>query len=88
MNARHISEATLRVRDAIYDGLRVREGEVLTEAVCRERAANVCHYVVEALVQLAEESKPPPFGRVARHLEDLPAPNGAGEIDWNDPRIK
>jgi hypothetical protein len=71
VTTRKLTDATLVVRDAIYEGLLIRKGEVLTEELCRERANNVCHYVVEALAKLAEESKPPPFGRVARHLEDL-----------------
>jgi len=32
-----------------------------------------------------QKAKPLPFGRVARHLEDLPPMT---DDDWNDPRIK
>ena len=45
-----LTDALLVTRDAIFDALMVRKGEVLTEELCRERAANGCHYVVEALI--------------------------------------
>jgi hypothetical protein len=48
-----LTDATLAVRDAIYEGLLVRKGEVLTEAVARERANNICMGVIEALRELA-----------------------------------
>ena len=56
MNQRRVSDATMRVRDVLYDGLR----GVLPEEVARERANNLSMAAVEALAQLAEESKPPP----------------------------
>lgn len=70
-NQRHITEATLRARDAIYEGLLVRRDEVLTEEVARERANNISTAVVEALRQLAEEWKPPPV-RVHEAMQDAP----------------
>lgn len=60
MNARHVSEATMRVRDVLYEGLLLRRGLELTEEIARERANNLATAVIEALAQLAEESKPPP----------------------------
>jgi hypothetical protein len=46
-----LHDAALVVRDAMYSALVVRKGEVLTEEVCRERANNACHYVIEALIE-------------------------------------
>ena len=46
-----LTDATLRVRDAIYTGLLVREGAELTEAVARERANNICTAVIETLIE-------------------------------------
>ena len=54
MTGKALTDATLAVRDAIYEGLLVRKGEMLTEAVARERANNVCLRVIEALRELAE----------------------------------
>lgn len=72
MNAQHVSDATMRARDVIYTGLLVRQGEVLTEEVARERANNIATQVIEALAQLAEESKPPPvrFGHDGETMEE------------------
>ena len=72
-NPRHVTEATMRIRDVLYTGLLVRQGEQLTEEVARDRANNISVQVIEALAQLAEESKPPPVRT---------------PVDWNDPRIK
>lgn len=57
MSERRIGDAQLAARDAIYSMLLVRKGEVLTEELCRERAANGSYYVIEALRDLAEASK-------------------------------
>jgi hypothetical protein len=81
MNARHVSEATMRVRDVLYEGLLVRRGEALTEEIARERANNLATQVIEALTQLAEESKPPPV-RSRYHFDERPDPND------DDERIK
>lgn len=69
MSARHVTDATMRARDAIYEGLLVRRGVVLTEEVARERANNIATAVIEVLRQLAEESKPPPV-RFGADAED------------------
>lgn len=58
--SRHVTEATMRVRDVLYEGLLVRRGLELTEEVAREAANNLSMSAIEALAQLAEESKPPP----------------------------
>jgi hypothetical protein len=71
---RPLTDATLIVRDTIYTGLLVRKGEVLTEALARERANNLCMAVIEALKQLAEESKPPPV-----RFPERPNPNDDDE---------
>ncbi len=62
-----LTDATLRIRDAIYAGLLIREGEVLTEAVARERANNLSLIVVETIregliaeMQRKAEEQPPP----------------------------
>ena len=44
-----LTDATLRVRDAIYTGLLMRKGAELTEEVCRERANNLCTLVIETI---------------------------------------
>lgn len=54
MTGKALTDVTLAVRDAIYEGLLVRRGEVLTEELARERANNTCLRVVEALRELAE----------------------------------
>lgn len=77
MTGRALTDVTLAVRDAIYEGLLVRKGEVLTEDVCRERANNTCTRVIEALRDLAEakaraaELEPPPV-RPAPQTEETP----------------
>ena len=60
MNAQHVSEATMRVRDVVYASLLRWEGQTITEAFARSEANNLGVAIVEALAQLAEESKPPP----------------------------
>ena len=81
MNQRAISDATLRVRDVIYEGLLIRTGLMLDETLARERAANLATAVMETLCQLAEESKPPPV-RSRYHFEERPDPTE------DDERIK
>jgi len=64
MTARHVTDATMRVRDALYEGLLLRRGMVLTEEVARERANNLSTAVIEVLRELAEirraTDEPPP----------------------------
>lgn len=60
MNARRVTDATMRVRDALYEGLLRRKGLVLTEDVARERANNLATAVLEVLTQMAEEVRPTP----------------------------
>lgn len=98
-----VTDATLRVRDALYDGLLVRRGRILDEATARERANNLATAVMEVLAQMADERKRAFAGQVARHLEDiadappvLVVPSLAEDepppvrepIDWNDRRIR
>ncbi len=73
-----LTDATLRVRDAIYVGLLVRRDEVLTEAVARERANNISVAVIETIreglvaeMQRKAEEQPPPV-RVHQAMQDAP----------------
>ncbi len=62
-----LHDAHLRVRDCLYAGLMLREGEVLTEALARERSNNLCMAVIETIregllaeIQRKAEEQPPP----------------------------
>ena len=60
MNARHVSDAAMVARDVIYASLLRWQGQTITEEFARAEANNMGVAIVEALAQLAEESKPPP----------------------------
>lgn len=52
--SRHVTDATMRVRDVLYEGLLIRRGLELTEEVARERANNLAMTVMETLREMAE----------------------------------
>jgi len=64
----------IQLRDLIYTGLLVREGQTLTEAIARERANNICVGVAEFADELVTEAK-----------EDCPCGNGGNESNEGSP---
>lgn len=64
MTTKHITDATMRVRDCLYDSLRRWEGQVVTEDFARAWANNMSTAAIEVLRQMADEAKatdePPP----------------------------
>lgn len=61
MNPRRITDATMRIRDYLYESLLLRK---IPEDIARERANNMATGVLEVIRQLAAEEKatdaPPP----------------------------
>lgn len=86
----------MRARDVIYEGLLVRRGLEVTEDLARERANNISTAVIEALAQLAEESKPPPVRNIPSTICTHPTVDVDGKCsacgdvpEWvSDPVVK